>query len=153
MYSDPFGLIKWEGEFVIRSATYGLGIALGIFNLESECVQGKKSLAQVKTWGIAADIGLYLSQIEGTVSLEDGRTSLAAANLNPFVLEGRFELASLLPTVGPVGGPVAVTLGDARGHADAKGLDLSVLSMAIGKSRLEPFDYPYFRWEECDCEN
>lgn len=152
-YSDPIGLIRWEGEFVVRSATYGLGIVLGTFNLESECVQGKKSFAQVKTWGIGADIGFYLSQIEGTVSLEDGRSSLVAENLDPFVLEGQFELASLLPTVGPVGGPVAVTLGDARGHADAKGLDLSILSIAVGKSRLEPFDYPYFRWEECECEN
>jgi RHS repeat-associated protein len=143
---DPSGLISWEGDFRIATATFPFGATFGWFNLESECADGVKAEIEVMMAGPAIGKGLEISGSDGQISFEDHETSV-----KPWVFEG---------VAGSIGAGLAVgekslsfgkiRLGSAfeRPPEDGrkKGIDLSV-SASLGSSTLMNYQI-----EGCICE-
>jgi RHS repeat-associated protein len=148
--NDPYGLIKWEGDFEIGALSGGVGVARVVFNLESECVAGKKvRIRDWVFWAFQTDYGLPLGAVRGSVRLEDGLSSLNADNLNHQNLEGDFSATSIGPTVGPFGLPVGIDLGKASGLAHVSGFDIGWIAQATaGKLKIPRGKV---RYEECEC--
>ena len=133
-YTDPLGLLTWNGRFRIRGATWGGGAVWGFFDLVSECVDQMRQHARVNVFGFALDFGIPLSEISGEVTLLDPYSRHIDVNS----LTGRFEIVSLLPTVGPFGIQPAITVGDTTAiDVSASGLDPSLIGYARGFAWLD----------------
>jgi hypothetical protein len=128
-----------------------VGAARVVFNLESECVAGKKILIDdLVIWAFQTDIGLPFGAVRGEVSLEDGKSSLNAENLDYRNLEGDFSATSFGPTIGPFGLPIGIDLGLATGLGSGSGFDPSVVAQATaGNVKIKGDNLAY---EECECE-
>ncbi len=148
--TDPFGLIRWEGEFEIAGLSAGVGASRVVFNLQSECVGDKKVLIKNWVfWGFTTDIGLPPGGgIRGSVRLEDGLSSLNPENLNHQNLEGDFSAISIGPTIG-IGLPTGIDLGKATGLGSGKGLDIGVISVTTAGDLKIPREN--VRYIDCEC--
>jgi len=149
---DPTGLIEWNGTFEIAGGGLGPGAARVVFNLESECVAGKRVLINdLVIWAFQTDIGLPFGAVSGDVRLEDGKSSLNPENLDYRNLEGDFSITSFGPTIGPFGLPAGINLGSAKGLGWGSGFDPTVLAQATaGNVKIKGENLAY---EDCECEN
>ncbi len=132
---DPYGLIKWKGTGVIKSAGkyVALGYMWGSFNLESECVNGKKAIVHVKVKAWPLGIGTP-SQDNFDVEFTDYKVN----TLDATVFNGKFSYRS--GGVNVFGGDVSssgIQLGGAFStNVDTNGgLGLGATGTLSGKSK------------------
>ena len=91
--ADPTGLVKWTGSIRLLDASYGPKLkkyfpripVIGRFevtlNIESECVNGEKIEATVRSVNPSGDTGgallLPAQYLSGSVELDDGKSTLS----------------------------------------------------------------------------
>ena len=80
---DPLGLISWEGNFRLVTASFPFGATFGWFSLKSECAGGIKAEIDVMLAGPAVGKGLEISGSDGQIKFEDHEESV-----KPWVFEG-----------------------------------------------------------------
>lgn len=108
-YTDPKGLVRWEGTYRVMSAAAPVGATIGFFDLRSECVNGIQSTAEVMYSGPAGAIGAKVTGSEGDIAFEDHHDSV-----KPWVLQGPAGMLGASAQVGPVGADAGkIVLGDA----------------------------------------
>jgi hypothetical protein len=113
---DPMGLVAWSGT--IKGAVFTEVFGAGTFkiNLESECVNGKK--AKVTVWAIGSGIGVggFADLSSGTLTVNDYHT-----DLQPYDLNGYFQLASVGYATGPGYGAYSIAIGTDGSSLGGKG--------------------------------
>ena len=119
IHTDPIGLIRWDGAYVIWSAGIsrlgaGLSVYTADFALSTKCVNRKKGFAAVKVFGLQGGGGLSIlgpfSGAASSVWFEDG-----LASVNPDIFNGQFEMHQL--TLGFVYGISNFIMGGASGRS------------------------------------
>ena len=110
-FIDPFGLVDWEGKFF--SLVGGLrGGAAGfyIFNLTSECIDGKQVRVRVYADGVGVGLSVFpISETGGKIEFEDDRSIPDGS-----VFNGEFLSLSASVAWGLGGSVSKVRLGYAR---------------------------------------
>jgi len=149
-WSDPTGLIEWTGDFTIRTISLYAGVLRGEFDLISECgVNGERRRVLIDVYGVTGDLGIPGSEISGRITLEDGKL-----NIDPNNLTGLFQIFSLEPTIGSLGGLTSISLGNAGSQdVDISGFDISAISIGFGKAQRRSGFLPPLKnkLENCDC--
>lgn len=126
-----------------------LGSGYSEFDLESECVDGKKAIVHVEGVGPGVGAGIpklpvIASETRGGISFEDYLNSI-----NPDVFNGGFGAFSIGVQIGKLGlGYGKIRLGDAfsRETFQVRGLDVGI-TLVMGSSTVRSV-----KWEDCACE-
>lgn len=158
MWKDQYGLVRWSGTALPSSIGGIFSVGAYIFDLTSQCVNGRKANVLVRAWGAGLGIGIkYLppanATVDSNISLEDHLSDIYPANFN-----GLFATSGAGFDLGPLGGDCtayqlgsewtpAVTRGPFSCSWGGGGLDAGANFM-VGKSTLVKV-----KWESCnDCE-
>lgn len=97
---DPHGLIEWTGFSTGLSFSFVFGATFYVYELTSECVNGRQAEATV--YAVGPTIGAGISAVSaalGKVTLNDNRSQI-----DPSVLNGRFSLRSVAISGAGIGG-------------------------------------------------
>lgn len=82
--TDPMGLVEWKGRYQFASIIIGFGAAGGLFDLHSDCVDGKQVYAHVLYVAGGGGIGPHFligGGTGGSISLHDSSEEPNAENL------------------------------------------------------------------------
>jgi RHS repeat-associated protein len=153
-WADPTGLVKWSGWETGFSVAFIVGAGAMVYELESECVDGKKADVVLAGYGQTSGFGAFLES--GTVSpvtIDDGRSYI-----DPYGLEGFFgrhsasinglRIGAGASMVG-IGGPHLTTRAPralGAGRDAFLGVDIGIMSMWGSATILG------VAWENCYCE-
>ena len=88
-YIDLKGLVKWRGSVKGVSAVVAVGGSYAVFNLESDCVNGKKARVEVRAIGPAIGVGvskLDISLSGGGIEFDDRKESIDPTVFNGFYM-------------------------------------------------------------------
>ncbi len=143
-YIDPFGLLRWKGDFHARGLVGGVGSIWMEFILTSDCVDGQEAKVTIQAVGPAGGVGFKASESRGNISFEDHRDTI-----QPDVFNGGFGALQLGILVGKFGGSIGkVRLGDAysREGGDLRGLDVGA-TLTLGSSTVTNVEV-----SSCGCE-
>ena len=89
-FSDAKGLVRWTGLETGFALTAPVGAGAFFYELESECIDGRKAKVVVAAYGQTTGVGVFApSGTASAVSLDDNRSSI-----DPYVLQGFFGRAS-----------------------------------------------------------
>ena len=147
-YTDPSGLITWEGTYHNRTLVEGVGAGWVNFVLTSECVEGKRYIANVTGVGSGAGVGIWglvVGEARGKISLKD-----PYPNIRPEALSGGFAWTSVgfsLGTFDVSAGRVRVGNAFGNNPEHQSGLDIGINAI-FGTSTVTSG-----KWENCTCEN
>jgi hypothetical protein len=101
--TDPLGLIEWRGGAFTLGAQYYAG---EMYQLTSECVNGKQAFVNVKAVGAGAGYGWSVSG--SNVTFEDG-----LSDVNPYVFNGLYSKTGFGFSLGMGGQCQRINLGGA----------------------------------------
>ena len=90
-FIDPMGLIEWSGFSTGATVSFIFGASFYVYELISECVNGKQAEATV--YAVGPTLGAGVSAVAasfGRITVNDNRTTI-----DPGVLNGRFSLRSI----------------------------------------------------------
>ena len=122
---DLFGLITWTGTQTTVAAGEGGGAVRFEFNLESDCVDGKKAKVEIVAGGTMLTAGAPISLTHSRgVEFTDSRT-----RLDPMVFHGEAKYAYASYALLPAGASYQwIKLGDAEsiGGGFQQGWDASI---------------------------
>lgn len=145
---DPEGLIIWTGNQIRFDLIVGVGLSLSLFELMSECVDGKQAKVDVIAVGPGKGFGL------GTPTFSAGNACFEDqfSNVDPYVFNGIYSsyYAGFTAIVYGAGLEVAVLGSAANCNLFGQGLSfgLSVgYSYVLGSSTVRSVE-----WRECGCE-
>ncbi|WP_285448904.1 RHS repeat-associated core domain-containing protein [Xanthomonas sp. LMC-A-07] len=154
MWKDTNGLVRWSGNAMPAAVGVGaLSVGAYVFDLTSQCVNGRKAHVLVRAWGAGFGAGLkYLpvTSTAGNVTLEDQLPDIVPSNL-----VGLFFMENAGVSVGGFGGGCnAYQMGSEWTPAVSKngtscslgggGLDAGI-GLQWGKSELVGL-----KWLKCD---
>ncbi|WP_253276152.1 RHS repeat-associated core domain-containing protein [Xanthomonas campestris] len=154
MWKDTNGLVRWSGNAMPAAVGVGaLSVGAYVFDLTSQCVNGRKAHVLVRAWGAGFGAGLkYLpvTSTAGNVTLEDQLPDIVPSNL-----VGLFFMENAGISVGGFGGGCnAYQMGSEWTPAVSKngtscslgggGLDAGI-GLQWGKSELVGL-----KWLKCD---
>lgn len=101
-WSDPTGLVRWDGT--VSNMAAGAGVVAGggfLFNLQSQCVGGKRAHVTVRAWGLGfgwgPDFAPPIGGSESPVTFEDYLPDIHISNFN-----GLFVAYGAGVTLGPL---------------------------------------------------
>ncbi len=123
-YTDPTGLLQWDGSMTSVGVVYGGGAQRFSFHLTSKCANGKRGTVDVMAGGFAVGFGSEVTGTKSAITFQD--------NLNyvdPFVFQGRSLYAGAGYAFFGIGyGAGAFQLGGATsiGRGPESGWDASV---------------------------
>ncbi|AZR32999.1 RHS repeat protein [Xanthomonas vasicola] len=157
MWKDTNGLVRWNGKAMPAAVGVGtLSVGAYVFDLTSQCVNGRKARVLVRAWGAGFGAGLkYLptTSTAGDVTLEDQLPNIVPSNL-----VGLFFMENAGVSLGFGGGCNAYQMGSEWTPAVSKngtscslggsggGLDAGV-GLQWGKSEL--VGLKWFKCDEC----
>ena len=144
-FTDPKGLVRWEGTVLSGSGTIGIvGGGIDRYTLTSECINGSRTVVQLRAIYPVVAVGAPYSYTGSNVSFKD---PLLVPNPNVFL--GSYSRASAGAAMGGGYGGSAVQMGaagsDWGGSAEA-GLDLGVSWVPGGKVQIISS-----KTEKCTC--
>lgn len=86
IWRDPTGLVRWDGKVLPASASAIGAIGAFVFDLTSQCVNGKRARVLVRAWGLGVGVGVkYLPPVNATadnLTLEDHLPDILPQNFN-----------------------------------------------------------------------
>lgn len=145
-FIDPMGLLVWQGKFFYFGGSEILGGGRFIFNLISECVDGKQVQVRVIVNAAGVDIGSPVSGVGGALDFDDARSVP-----DPAAFEKEFLYIGVSAAYG-IGGSLSAMSFD-RGSIQSNGLslvggiDLSLFTELKGTGRLNQPVKTY----DCSC--
>ncbi len=157
-WSDPSGLVRWDGKVLPATLGYHAAGGLFVFDLTSQCVKGQKAriLYRAKALGVGYGVkGLpFVNATAGSVSLEDHLQDIYPLNMNGMF----FTMGGGINVLGTGAGCTVYQLGSGFTPAMTKwrnacslggaGLDASANFM-LGSGEV----VGVVKWESCDeCE-
>jgi uncharacterized protein RhaS with RHS repeats len=86
-FADPSGLVTWKGDFTGGSFTGPVGAGLYVYDLTSECIDGKQGRVKGIALGGAAGVGLDISLTSQTATFNDFESTP-----KPYVFAGTFTM-------------------------------------------------------------
>jgi RHS repeat-associated protein len=122
--TDPSGLVKWRGIFAGATGALVVGAGFFTFNLATDCVNGKRAVANGVAVGSGAGLGFDVG-----ASLEGLEFDDADMTPNPNNLSGMFTAFSItgklsIPKIATFGSTAAaITLGNAVGTGVLRATD------------------------------
>ncbi|WP_093533709.1 DUF6531 domain-containing protein [Stenotrophomonas rhizophila] len=156
-WSDPSGLVRWTGKALPASLAYHAAVGVFVFDLTSQCVNGRKARVLYRAVAAGAGYGLkglpFVNATAGDVTLEDYLPDIHPYNMNGMF----FTMGAGLNAFGSGAGCTAYQLGGGFTPAMTKwsnvcslggaGLDASA-SIMLGSGEVAAV-----RWMSCDeCE-
>lgn len=156
-WSDPLGLVRWDGTVLAASAARYGAVGAYVFNLTSQCVKGRKAKVLYRAAAGGFGFGVKgMPWINGTaskVSLEDYLPDIHPSNMNGMFFQMGFGVSVLGTGAGCYGyqlgsgfTPAMTKWSNMCGFGGA-GLDASA-SMMWGSGEVVSV-----KWEKCDeCE-
>ena len=157
-WSDPLGLVRWDGTVLASSAARYGAVGAYVFNLTSQCVKGRKANVLYRAAAGGFGFGVKgMPWINGTasrVSLEDYLPDIYPGNMNGMFFQMGFGVSALGTGAGCYGyqlgsgfTPAMTKWSNMCGFGGA-GLDASA-SMMWGAGEVVSV-----KWEKCDeCES
>jgi hypothetical protein len=145
-YVDPSGLIRWKGEMYAAVASAVLGGGQFLFDLKSECVNGKYAYVHVYASAVVTGLGAKVTGGGSSITFNDSNSEI-----DPYVFEGTFRFFSAGAGVGLTYGWSYIQLGEAFATPSWKpspsiGFDASVAASIYGRSAVF---WPEIK--DCDC--
>ncbi|MCZ2112525.1 MAG: RHS repeat-associated core domain-containing protein [Anaerolineae bacterium] len=133
---DPSGLIRWSGEMYVGGGSGVIGATFALFDLKSECVNGKYAYTHAWASAVVFGTGIKFSASGGPVTFDDGYTAI-----DPYVFQGRFVLWSAAGGPGLNPSWSYIQLGDAFSipswtPSPSIGLDFSAFATIYGRSMV-----------------
>jgi RHS repeat-associated protein len=130
--TDRFGLVDWTGSFTGGSVADPVGAGVYVYDLTSECINGRRGKANGVAYGGAAGWGLLISLTTQKVKMSDFESTP-----NPWIFDGSFVMGAagfaLCSKNGGCGGisyTALLLLGAAHGEvgfASERGLDFGAV--------------------------
>ena len=134
IHIDPFGLVKWTGDYKGLGATFPTFGVLGfVFDLISECINDVQAIVEVTAIAPQASWPLRISVIQGDVVMEDHNDYV-----DPSVFYGSFgAIGGGITVGGTIGSLGRIRLGSAWEERSTKyGFDIGVSLALFGISFL-----------------
>ena len=133
---DPLGLVEWKGKFFsLTGGLRGPTAGMFVFNLASECVNGKHLVVKVEADGYGPGLSaIPISETGGQIEFED---DLPTPDENVF--NGKFLYLNASAAYGMGFGASKIRLGGARsksGIGTIAGIDFGSVFEIYGDSRV-----------------
>lgn len=135
-FVDPLGLFAWQGKFFYFGGSEVLGAGRFIYNLISECIDGKQVQVRVEVNVAGVDIGFPVSGVGGHLEFEDSRSAP-----DPAAFGTEFLYVGVSASWG-IGIALSAASFDAgtiqsKGLSLLAGVDLSYLTEVAGTGKVE----------------
>jgi len=129
-FSDPTGLVKWDGGVSGGSVIGLVGATYNLFELTSECACGKKMSITVQAVGPSVGLGVKVAGGYAPVSFDDGNACPDASGF-----DGKFLSVSAGLTFGAVPFPYPYT----RIGFGKPGIGVGLGVVRLGRNTSDPF--------------
>ena len=129
-FTDPTGLVKWDGGVYSFSLIGLLGATYNLFELTSECACGKQMTITVQAVGPSVGLGLKIAGSYSPASFEDGQACPDANGFN-----GKFLSSAAGLTFGAVPFPYPYT----RIGFGKPGIGVGLGIVRLGSNTSDPF--------------
>ena len=146
MFIDPRGLLVWQGKYFYFGASEIIGGGRFIFNLISECINGKQVQVRVLVNAVGVDIGSPVTEMGGHLEFDDARSTP-----DPAAFETEFLYVGVSASFG-IGASLSAMSFD-RGTIQSHGLslvggvDVSLFTELSGVGQVE---FPA-KVHDCSC--